>query len=73
MDRGRIGGPSNDTVESIHFANEMSLAEATDGGIAAHRANGRGVEGDQRRVHTRSGRCTGCLDPCVTPTDDDDT
>ena len=56
MDRRGVGRAADQPVEGVDLAHEMSLAEAADGGIAAHRADGRAIECHQgcTRAHTRS-------------------
>ena len=60
LDATGIGHPPHQTIEGIDLADEMTLAETTDGRIAGHRADRRETMGDQRRpgAHPR-GRARG--------------
>ena len=72
MDRACVRRAANHAVKRIDFAHQMALAQAADGWIAAHRADGIEVETHQRRARTHPRRTTGSLNPGVTAADDDD-
>ena len=72
VDRCGVGSASQQPVECIDFAYEMSLAETTDGRVAAHCADLCGIECHQRRGHAHA-RCHGCsFAPGVAAADNDD-
>ena len=72
LDAAGIGDPAHQAVQGVDLADQMTLAETADGGIAGHRADGRKAVGHQRglRAHPRS-RARG-LAAGVAAADDDD-
>ena len=57
MDCGTIGGTGHQTIEHIEFADQMTLAHPTDGGIAAHLADILDAERDQSHPSATARRC----------------
>ena len=55
LDAALVGDPAHQSVEGIDLADEMALAQAADGGIAGHGADGVEAMGDERslRAHAR--------------------
>ena len=49
LDAGLVGDAAHHAVEGIDLAHEMALAQAADGRIAGHLADGREAVGDERR------------------------
>ncbi len=72
LDPAGIGDPAHQTVQGIDLADQMTLAETADGGIAGHRSDGRETMGHQGRLgaHPRS-RARGFA-AGVAAADDDD-
>ncbi len=50
LDAGGIGGARHDAAQGIDLADQMALADATDGGIAAHRTDGLDALREQQRA-----------------------
>ncbi len=48
LDAGRVGGAPHHAVERVDLAHQMALAQAADGGVARHFANGGEAMGDER-------------------------
>ena len=59
-------------IERIDLPNQMSLAQSTDRGIAAHRADLVGIEAHQPRSRTHPGSCAGRLHSGVAAADNKD-
>ena len=57
LDAAGIGDPAHQTVQGIDLADQMTLAETANGGIAGHRADGGETMGHQGGpgAHPRSG------------------
>ncbi len=72
LDAALVGDPSDQTIECVHFPDQMTFPKTADGGIAGHRADSRELVGDQRcsSAHTRSRRRR--LTAGVAATDDND-
>ncbi len=72
LDPAGIGHATHQTIQGIDLANQMALAQTTDGRVAGHRADGRETMGHQGslRAHPRS-RARG-LAAGVAATDNDD-
>ena len=59
LDTGPIDGPGHQPVQGVDLSNQMSLAQAADGGIAGHFTDGGFAMGDQqgaRAAPRRRGR-----------------
>ena len=72
LDAAAIRRPAHDAIERIDFPDEMALAEAADGRVAGHLANGRKLVGDERGLGPEPRRRRGRLGPGVTAANDDD-
>jgi hypothetical protein len=72
LDAAEISDAPHQAVERVDLAHEMALTQASDRGIARHRANGREAMGDERDLgaHARGGR--GGLAPGMAAAHDDD-
>jgi hypothetical protein len=59
LDADGIGDLAHDAAESVHFADEMPLGDAADGGIATHLGDQVEVHGDERgfKAHARRAHC----------------
>ena len=68
---GDICDAAHQSVEGIDLTNEVALAEAADGGIAGHRADGRGPMGDERRSGAGPRGCRSRFDAGMAAADDD--
>ncbi len=62
LDAGGIGGARHDAAQGIDLANQVALADATDGGIAAHRTDSLDALREQQRA-----RATGAPQPAPLP------
>ena len=72
LDPASVGDPAHQTVQGIHFADQMALAETANGGIAGHGANGRETVGDQRGLRTHPGGRTRGFAAGMAAANDDD-
>ena len=72
LDAAGIGDPAHQSVQRIDLADQMTLAQTADRGVAGHRADGRKAMGHQRRprAHPRGG--AGGLAAGMAAADDDD-
>ena len=61
LNASSIGDAAHQTVESIDFTDQMPLAEAADGRVARHFANGRETVGDQGSARAHSSRRRRCF------------
>ena len=61
LDRGGIGIQSHRSAQGIDLADHVSLPETSDGGVAAHLANGVQVLGQDRNLGAKAGRRQGGL------------
>ena len=71
LDPGRVGDAAHQAVERIDLAHQMALAEAADGGIAGHLADGGEAVGDEDRASAHARGRGGGLAPGVAAADDD--
>ena len=55
LDAALVGDAAHQAVQSIDFADQMALAEAADGRIAGHGADGRELMGHQGRLRAHAG------------------
>ncbi len=55
LDAGGVGDAAHQAVEGIDLAHQMALAEAADGRIAGHLADGGEGMGDERRARAHAG------------------
>src|SRR6516165_5719727 len=72
LDAAEIGHAAHQAVERVDLAHQMAFAQASDRGIARHRADGREAMGDERdlRAHAR-GRGGGLATSMAAAHDDD--
>ncbi len=56
LDAGGVGDAAHKAVEGIDLAHQMALAEAADGRVAGHLADGREGMGDEGRAGAHAGR-----------------
>ncbi len=54
LDRGRIRGTGHDTAHRIDLFDEVTLADATDGGVATHLTQRLDGLGEQQRARTHA-------------------
>ena len=60
LDAAGVGDLAHDATQRVHLADEVSLGDASDGGVAAHLGDQVEVEGEERgaQAHARGGhRC----------------
>lgn len=69
LDADGIGDFAHDATESVDFADDVSLGNASDGGVAAHLSNEVGVEREEASAQSHAGRSHGCLATGVTGSD----
>ncbi|MNS97514.1 hypothetical protein D3C72_1318490 [compost metagenome] len=72
LDAGTVGGMRHRTAEGVDFLDQMALADATDGRVAAHRPHRFDVVGQQQGAHAGTGRSQRGLGAGVATADDDD-
>ena len=71
LDARAIGGPAHDAAERIDFLDQMPLADAADGRIAAHLPERFDVVRQQQRARTEPRRRERSLGAGMAATDDD--
>jgi hypothetical protein len=71
LDASRIRHPAHGAAERVDLAHQLPLAEAPDGGIAAHLADPIEAQRDQCGGNTQARARQRGLDACVSPADDD--
>ena len=67
-----VGDPAHQTIERIHFPDQVTFAQPSDRRIAGHGANGGETMGQQRRPCADPSGSAGGLATRVTSSDDDD-
>ncbi len=72
VDARRVNEPPHDAAQRVQLADHVPLPDPADGGIAAHLADGREVERQQRRRHAHAGRHMGRFYASVAAADDDE-
>ena len=72
LDAGLVRRQGHGTPERIDLAHQVALADATDGGIAAHLPQGFDVVGEQQGLGTHAGGRQCRLGAGMAATDDDD-
>jgi hypothetical protein len=72
LDARLVGDPAHETIERIDLADEVTLAEPTDGRIAAHLTDGRALVGDQCRGDAEARRGGRGFRPGMAAADNDD-
>ena len=71
VDPSGVDRPPHEPSQGVDLANELPLADAADGRVAAHLADGVEITCEQGRLGPQPGRCTGRLDAGVAGPDDD--
>ena len=72
MDAAEVGRPAHQPVKGVDLADQVAFAEAPDGRIARHRANGRNSMGDERRLGSHARGRGGRLAAGMASAHDDD-
>lgn len=70
LDAGSIRGSTHQPVEGIDFTHQMTLPEATDGGVAGHLTHRRDTVRDERRSRAHAGCDSRGLASSMAPADD---
>ena len=71
LDAGSVDGPAHDAVERVQFPNQVAAAQASDGRVAGHRADGGELLGEKQGSRAQPGARGGCLGARVAGADDD--
>jgi hypothetical protein len=71
LDAGRVGQAAHDAVQGVDLADQVALAQAADGRVAAHLADRLELVGEQERARAEPRRGRRRLAARVSPTDDD--
>jgi len=71
-DAGLIGGARHEAVQGVDLAHQVALADAADGRVAAHLADGIQVVGEEQGLRPQAGAGQGRLATGVAAADDDD-
>ena len=72
LDARAVGGNRHRAAHGVDLAHEVALADAADGRVAAHLADGREALRHEQRARTHPGRRKGRLGAGVAAADDDD-
>ncbi len=72
LDAGLVGHAAHEAVERVDLAHEMAFAQAADGGVAGHLADGGEAVGEERRLGAHARGSSGRLAARVAAADDDD-
>ena len=72
LDAGLVGGNRHRAAHGVDFLDQMALADAADGRVARHLAQGLDIVREQKRLLPHAGGSEGRLGTGVTTTDDDD-
>ena len=72
LDAGFVGDEAHQAAEGVDLADDLALAEAADGGVAGHAAEGGAVVGDEDRARTKIRRRPGGFRAGVSAADDQD-
>ena len=72
LDAGGVGHPAHDAVERVDLADQVALAQAADGRVAAHLADGLELVGQQQRARAQTRRRSRGFAAGVAAADDDD-
>ncbi len=67
-----IGHAAHEAVQGVDLAHEMAFAEAADGGVAGHLADGGEAVGEKRGLGAHARGRSGRLAARVAAADDDD-
>ena len=69
LDADGIGDFGHDAAESVDLADDVSLGDASDGGVAGHLGDEVGVEGEQRSAESHAGGGHGSFTASVSGSD----
>src|SRR5580700_9642598 len=72
LDAGAIGAARHGAAERVDLTNQMTLADAADGGVAAHLAQSVDALRQEQRAHSHARRGERSLGACVAAADHDD-
>ena len=72
LDAALVGGCRHGAAQGVHFLDQVPLADAANGGIAAHGPQGFQVVGEQQGVRPHAGGRQGSLGAGVAAANDDD-
>ena len=72
LDAGAVGGMRHRTAQGVDLLDQVALADAADGRVAAHRAHRFDVVGQQQGAHAGAGRGQRGFGASVATADDDD-
>ena len=72
LDAGAVGSARHDAAEGVDFFDEVAFADASNGGVAAHLADGFDVVGEQQGARAHAGRGAGGFDAGMAAADDED-
>ena len=72
LDAGPVSGLGHRPAQGVDFLDQVALADATDGRVAAHRADGFHVVAEQQGAHTGARRGQGGFGAGMATADDDD-
>ena len=72
LDAGAVRGMRHGPAERVDLLDQMALADAADGWVAAHRADGFDVVGQQQGAGTAARCSQGCFGASVAAANDDD-
>ncbi len=70
LNPSRIRNAPHETVERVDFANQMTLSQTADCGVAGHHTNIVLRQGNQCRIRSQSGRCMRGIRTGMTAPDD---
>ena len=70
LDAGAVGGACHDAAEGVDFFDKMPLADAANGGVAAHLPDGFDVVGEQQGAGAAAGGGAGGFNAGVATADD---
>ena len=71
LDAGHVGQAAHDAVQRVDLPDQVALAQAADGRVAAHLADGLELVGEQERARAEARRRGRRLAARVSPADDD--
>ena len=72
LDADGIGNFAHDAAKSVHFADQMTLGDAPNGGIARHLRDQIDIQGEKGGPQSHASRSHGCLATGMPGADHDD-
>ena len=72
LNSGAIGDAAHQSVQRVYLAHQMAFADAADGGIAGHLAQGGEFVRQQKGFGAGAGGCRGSFAAGMAAADDDD-